>query len=40
MRKNTDAILRDGTTLSSDEGTVMGPERRGCAVALIVMVNW
>ena len=40
MRKNTDAILRDGTTRSSDEGAVMGLERRGCAVVLIVMANW
>jgi hypothetical protein len=40
MRKNTNAMLRGGTTRSSDEGSVMGPERRGCAVVLIVMVNW
>ena len=40
MRKNTDAMLRDGTTRSSVEGSVMGLERRGCAVVLIVMANW
>lgn len=40
MRKNTDAMLRGGTTRSSDEGAVMALERRGCAVVLIVMTNW
>jgi len=40
MRKNTNAILRGGTTRSSVEGAVMGLERRGCAVVLIVFVNW
>jgi len=40
MRKNTDAMLRGGTTRSSDESSVMGLERRGCAVVLIVMANW
>ncbi len=40
MRKNTDAMLRDGTTCSSDEGSVMGLEQRGCAEVLIVITNW
>ena len=40
MRKNTNAMLRGGTTRSSDESAVMELERRGCAVVLIVMVNW
>jgi hypothetical protein len=40
IRKNTDAMPRGGTTRSSDEGTVMVLERRGCAVVLTVMANW
>jgi hypothetical protein len=40
MRKNTNAMLRGGTTRSSGEGRVMGLERRGCAVVLIVIINW
>ena len=34
MRKNTDAMLRDGTTRSSDEGSVMGLERRGRVIVV------
>jgi len=31
-RASTDAGYRDGATCSSDEGPVMGPERRGCPI--------
>jgi hypothetical protein len=31
-RVSTDAGYRDGATCSSDEGPVMGPERRGCPI--------
>ncbi len=30
--ESTDAQRRDGAARSSDEGLVMGPERRGCVV--------
>ena len=32
--QSTDAEHRDGTAHSSDEGSVMGLERRGCVVQL------
>ena len=39
MRKNTDAMLRGGTTRISGESLVMKLERRGCTVVLIVVTN-
>jgi len=38
--QSTDAEHRDGTAHSSDEGSVMGPERRGCVVQLRPQANW
>ena len=37
--KSTDAGHRDGAARSSDEGPVMGPERRGCVVQLSPEAN-
>ena len=37
--ESTDAEHRDGAARSSDEGPVMGPERRGCAVQLRPQAN-
>jgi hypothetical protein len=37
--KSTDAGHRDGAARNSDEGPVMGPERRGCVVQLVHKVN-
>ena len=36
MRKNTDALSRDGSTRSSDEGSVMDVERRVGVILLKV----
>src|SRR5665213_1879706 len=38
--QSTDAEHRDGAARSSDEGSVMGPERRGCVVQLRPQANW
>src|ERR1039457_6789898 len=37
--ESTDAEHRDGAARSSDEGPVMGPERRGCVVQPSLWVN-
>jgi hypothetical protein len=37
--KSTDAGHRDGAVRNSDEGPVMGPERRGCVVQPSPEVN-
>ena len=37
--KSTDARHRDGAARNSDEGPVMGPERRGCVVQLSPEIN-
>src|SRR5450759_1123366 len=37
--ESTDAEHRDGAARSSDEGPVMGPERRGCVVQLRPQAN-
>lgn len=37
--KSTDAGYRDGAARNSDEGPVMGPERRGCVVQLSPEAN-
>src|ERR1700694_2977665 len=38
--QSTDAERRDGAARSSDEGSVMGLERRGCVVQLRLWANW
>ena len=37
--QSTDAEHRDGAARISDEGSVMGPERRGCVVQLRPRAN-
>ncbi|MCH8140950.1 MAG: hypothetical protein IH908_05065 [Proteobacteria bacterium] len=39
IRMNTDALIRGGVARSSDEGPVMGLERRGDVIEVALEVN-